>query len=159
MEEQKVECYGSFLEADQQIVALEQDSIVDGIISEDEVIVVSRGRVVLAKLERRNGTLACKVFDRDEFIESGNKCNSQLCKYLDLIADTALLLGNNCIKMARCNSSTMLLGKYENKLILKRRTKGPHKENRLINKIAKEESKINFTSNFGNNGKRTLIEK
>ena len=92
MKGQGIECYGSLFEADQQMIALEQDGIVDGIMSEDGDTIANGGKVVFAKLSRRGGNLTCKVFKRDDFMSACNQYNSKLCAYPELMVDVAELM-------------------------------------------------------------------
>ena len=95
-ERKKIEYYGSYEEDDPQLVKLEKDSIVDGIISEDGDEVALGAKIVLCKMKRKpNGEYMFQVFDRQYFMSPENPYESKLCKYPNLITDAALLLGND----------------------------------------------------------------
>jgi len=163
MKKQGLECYGSLLEADQQMVALEQDGIVDGIMSEDGDTIANGGKVVYCKLSRKGGYLTCKVFKRDDFMKDCNTYNSKLCTYPELMVDVALLLGNDYMSRIRNNGPVMVLGKYANNEAAeesRRRgnTRGRRQEDGLIDRLANADDKVTFINTLGNNGKRALTE-
>ena len=163
MKEQKLECYGSLLEADQQMVALEQDGIVDGIMSEDGDTIANGAKVVYCKLSRKGGYLTCKVFKRDDFMKDCNTYNSKLCTYPELMVDTALLLGNDYMPRIRNNGPVMILGEYANKEAAeesrrKSNPRGPRQDNGLIDQLANANDKVTFINTFGNNGNRRRLQ-
>ena len=54
MKEENIRCYGSIAEADQQMIKLEMDGVVDGIISEDGDEIALGARRLLCKMSRKN---------------------------------------------------------------------------------------------------------
>ena len=97
MKENNIECIGSNAEADQQMIQLERDGVVDGIITEDSDIVALGAKRIICKMSRKNnGKIQFKVFNREQFIHSDNPFKSKLSTNHHLLADVALLLGNDC---------------------------------------------------------------
>ena len=99
MKEENILCCGSLLEADQQMVKLEKDGIVEGIITEDGDIVGLGARRVLCKYSRKtNGEYQFQYYDRDIFMQS---YNSKVNKCPTLTTDLILLLGNDYHKRTK----------------------------------------------------------
>ena len=74
---------------------LEQDGIVDGLISEDGDLVALGAKVILTKLEQKNGVCFARVFLREELFGPVNPYQSKLYNHPSLLVDAALLLGND----------------------------------------------------------------
>mmetsp|Transcript_22780 Transcript_22780/g.35232 ORF Transcript_22780/g.35232 Transcript_22780/m.35232 type:complete len:248 (-) Transcript_22780:217-960(-) len=89
MVENDIEHYGSIYEADQQLIQLEKDGIVDGIISEDGDEIALGAKRLLCKMSRKsNGDYQFKLFERERLLSVSNPYQSKLCKYPDLIECT-----------------------------------------------------------------------
>jgi hypothetical protein len=66
--DQKVECVGSLEEADLQLVKLENDRIVDGIISENGDEFMLGAQMLYCKMKQnKNGEYQFKLLDREKF--------------------------------------------------------------------------------------------
>ena len=104
MKDEGNECIGSIAEADQQMVQLERDGVVDGIITEDsDINIIALGaKRVLCKMSRKNnGQYQFKVFDREKFFSPENPFNAKLSRHPHLMTDIVLLLGNDyCPRIA-----------------------------------------------------------
>ena len=85
LEDNKIEHYGSIYEADQQLIQLERDGIVDGIISEDGDEIALGAKCLLCKMSRKsNGEYQFKLFQRELFLHPSNPYKSKLCKFSSL---------------------------------------------------------------------------
>lgn len=93
MKEAGIECYGSPYEADYQLVKLEKGGIIDATNTEDGDLVILGGKLVLAKMSRKNG-LKFRVYGRDEFISNLDRYHSKLAKYPSLWPMISIFLGN-----------------------------------------------------------------
>ena len=96
--EENIAMVGALFEADQQLVKLEKDGVVDGIATEDGDLVVLGGKKVYTKMSTKDGHASFRVFDRDEFMNNLNLYHSKLALYPHLIPDVALLLGNDYLQ-------------------------------------------------------------
>ena len=155
IKEEGIECYGALYEADQQMVKLEQDGVVDGIYSEDGDIIALGGMFVLAKMSRKsNGEYQFKLFIRDEFMSSGNPYNSKLCKYPGLITHAALLLGNDYHHIDG-NGEVTVLGSKEDSYD----TTGARKyDGMLDNLAAADEDELSWIKKYGCKGTKSLSD-
>ena len=152
MKSEDIEVYGSLFEADQQMVKLEKDGVVDGIFSEDGDIVALGGRLVLAKLSRKaSGKFQVKVFDRNEFMRCDNPYNSKLSKYPALMTHCALLLGNDYHHIEG-NGEATVLGKRDKSYS----TTGARQDDGMLDKLNEAGDKMKWVENFGVQGKRPL---
>ena len=112
MKENDIECIGSIAEADQQMVQLERDGVVDGVISEDGDIVALGAKRVLCKMSRKNnGHFQFKVFEWEKFVSAENPYNSKLSRYPHLMTDIVLLMGNDyCPRIHGNGEGALILG-------------------------------------------------
>ena len=152
MKSEDIHVIGSLFEADQQMVKLEQEGMVDGILSEDGDIVALGGKLVLAKLSRKsNGNFQVKVFDRAEFMQSDNPYNSKLCKYPGIETHCALLLGNDYHHISG-NGEVTVLGTKEKSYA----ATGARKENGMLDKLDGADDKLEWVRKFGQKGTKEL---
>jgi len=152
MKSKDIHVVGSLFEADQQMVKLEQDGAVDGILSEDGDIVALGGKLVLAKLSRKsNGKFQVKAFDRAEFMQSDNPYNSKLCKYPGIETHCALLLGNDYHHISG-NGEVTVLGTKESSY----NTTGARKDNGMLDKLDGADDKLEWVKKFGQKGTKKL---
>ena len=112
MKEDGIQCIGSLEEADLQLIKLEKDGVVDGIISEDGDEFALGAKMLYCKMNRKkNGEYQFKVLDRDKFFHQSNPYKSKLNKYPQHVIDAALLLGNDYVPRIHNNgAATVLLG-------------------------------------------------
>lgn len=156
-----IEHYGSLYEADQQMIQLEKDGIVDGIISEDGDEIALGAKRLLCKMSRKsNGEYQFKLFDREHFMSNNNPYQSKLCTYPDLITDAALTLGNDyCPRVEGNGPTTVLLGSLEP---IKPNASEEEKKNRkrlcdsMLDKLAAASDREAWINNFGRKGKQPL---
>eukprot|EP00957_Ditylum_brightwellii_P193320 14719333-Ditylum_brightwellii.AAC.1 len=125
----KIEHYGLLAEADQQMVQLEKDNVVDGIISEDGNEIALGIQLMLYKMScKSNGDYQFHVFERKKFFHPDSVYNSKLCLYPSLITDVPLLLGNDYMDMAHSNRISMVFGLYPDQPIGTRKRKNLSRE-------------------------------
>lgn len=165
MKDNNIACIGSIAEADQQMIQLEKDGIVDGIISEDGDEIALGARRVLCKMSRKNNLqYQFKLFDREYFLRDDNPYNSKLCQYPELITDAALLLGNDyCPRILNNGATTVVLGskvpapgeltedekkKYDQNPV--------RRDDSMLDALAAATDKESWLNNFGTNGKRPM---
>ena len=112
LKSRNVKCIGSLEEADLQMVKLEKDGIVDGIISEDGDEFALGAKKLFCKMKRnKNGHYQFKLLDRDVFFNQSNPYKSNLNKFPDLIVYAALLLGNDyCPRIDGNGAGAVVLG-------------------------------------------------
>ncbi|KAL7528196.1 hypothetical protein ACHAXR_002318, partial [Thalassiosira sp. AJA248-18] len=161
MREEKIEHYGSIAEADQQMIKLEQDGIVDGIISEDGDEVALGAKILLCKMKRKsNGEYQFKVYDREHFLSGGNPFQSKLCRYPSLIPDAALLLGNDYCKMIGANGAVkVLLGSLPslpNDATDAQKKNRKRRDDSMIDRLAAAEDKKCWLNSYGTQGKSEM---
>ena len=157
LQRENIEHYGSLAEADQQMVQLEKDGVVDGIISEDGDIIALGGKLVLCKISRKsNGDYQFKVFDRELFFHPDNPYNSKLCLHPSLLTEAALLLGNDYVERADKNGAGRVLGYYPNKTPKGKRKGIARKNDGLIDMLAQKEDKEQWLKQYGWLGKKPL---
>mmetsp|Transcript_22307 Transcript_22307/g.36684 ORF Transcript_22307/g.36684 Transcript_22307/m.36684 type:complete len:659 (+) Transcript_22307:219-2195(+) len=156
-----IEHYGSLYEADQQMIQLEKDGIVDGIISEDGDMIALGAKRLLCKMSRKaNGEYQFKLFERERFLDDSNPYQSKLCKYPDLIMDAALLLGNDYNPRVEGNGPTRVL--HGSLPRLRRDASQEERANRqrlddsMLDNLAAAPNKNEWIDNFGRNGKGPL---
>ena len=115
--EEKIECYGSFQEADPQLVQLEKDKVVDAILSTDGDIVVLGARRLFCQMTRKaNGEWQFREFRREQFFHPGNPFNARLSRYPQHLVDVALLLGNDyCSRLEGNGPGKVILGSLPRK--------------------------------------------
>lgn len=160
MKEGNIEHYGSLYEADQQLVQLERDGIVDGIISEDGDEVALGARRLLCKMSRKsNGDYQFKLFEREMLLRADNPYQSKLCKYPDLITHAALLLGNDYNPRVGGNGAkTVLHGclppSRKRKSTDDNRTPLPS----MLDELSDASDKKEWINNYGRNGKKPLSQ-
>ena len=70
--------HGSLCETNQQMVRLEMDRVVDGIILEDCDVVLLGVKDVFSKIKTANGEQQFKVYKRDDFFRNINPFQSKL---------------------------------------------------------------------------------
>lgn len=161
LEDKGIEHYGSLYEADQQLIKLEKDGIVDGIISEDGDEVANGARHLLCKMSRKsNGEYQFKCWDRDHFFGRENPYQSKLCLYPHLIVDAALLLGNDyCKRIENNGAGTVLKGTLprapskateEEKANFKANRK--RRNDSMLDKMAKANDLKEWLDKYGKNG-------
>eukprot|EP00985_Skeletonema_marinoi_P025390 scaffold18626_cov141-Skeletonema_marinoi.AAC.1 len=161
MDDNDIEHYGSLYEADQQMIQLEKDGIVDGIISEDGDEIALGARRLLCKMSRKsNGDYQFKLFDREHFMSANNPYQSKLCTYSNLITDAALTLGNDyCPRIEGNGPASVLLGSLEP---IKSNASAEEKRNRkrlndsMLDKLAAASDKKAWINEFGKKGKQPL---
>ena len=160
MQKEGVETYVSLLEADQQMIKLENDGIVDGIISEDGDAVANGAKCVLSKMSRKsNGDYQFKVYERDKFMSTENPCQSKLCEYPDLVPDAAILLGNDYADRIANNGHCHVLGSFEKRKLWSEKEQkhvsvstGRRFDNGMLDKLSAAENKVKWISKYGKNG-------
>ena len=130
-----IECYGSLCEADQQMVRLEKDGVVDGIITEDGDLVVLGANVVFCKMKIVNGEPQFKVYKREDFFSDSNPFQSKLCTYgdLNISTQTAILLGCDYMQRIPKQGEVAILGSKP-----KDYPQVPREKNGLIDDLAAE---------------------
>ncbi len=115
MKAEGIECVGSLEEADLQMIKLEKDGVVDGIISEDgdEFALGAENRY--CKMNRKpNGEYRFKVLNGSAFFDPSNPFKSKLNRFPDQVIDAALLLGNDyCPRIESNGAVKVLLGSLE----------------------------------------------
>lgn len=169
MKAENIECCGSYGEADQQMVRLEKDGIVDGIISEDGDEVALGAKLLLTKMSRKsNGEFQFKVFEREKLLSPGNPYNSKLCKHHSLITDTALLLGNDYIDRVKGNGAATVLGSFPTEKKKKEKEEDGQKKrkhnnrgkerlgNGMIDRMASADNIDGWLKQFGARGQAPL---
>eukprot|EP00956_Cyclotella_meneghiniana_P011249 scaffold15816_cov70-Cyclotella_meneghiniana.AAC.16 len=140
MKENNIECVGAIAEADQQMVQLEKDGVVHGIITTDGDIVALGAKRVLCKMSRKNnGQYQFKVFDREKFMHPENPYKSKLSTYQHLITDVALLLGNDYCPRIHGNGVVKVVS-GENSIV------------DMLAGIDDEADQLDWIKKFGNNG-------
>ena len=156
---QGLECYGSLLEADQKIIALDQDEMLDGMMSEDGDKIVNRVKVASSKAGRRKVTLAWKSFNREKFMDSSIMWKSKHCTCPELTIAIDLLLVNDNVPRTNNNGPVMVLWEHVSEPVPPKGPRGPHKENVLIDALANVEIKIKSINILWNNEMKALAEK
>lgn len=103
-------------EAEMQLVYLEMNGFVDGILTEDSDAVVLGGKIVLTKVVYAEEAINCRArtFSYAEFFggASGrNSYRSQLVKWIQCLPEVSSLLGNDYIKRLHGHGVVTVLGK------------------------------------------------
>lgn len=155
IKQEGIEVYGALFEADQQMVQLEKDGIVDGIISEDGDEVILGAKLLFVRKKHEHGKLKYKVFQRDEFLSLAKPYHSKLAAYPELMPDAALLLGNDYMTRVGGNGEATVLGSHINtndQYI-------PCLNDGMLNALAAAEDRVEYINTLGKHGKEKLSTK
>ena len=152
MKANSIEVYGSLFEADQQMIQLEKDGIVDGIISEDGDIIILGAQFVLGRRTRRGGQPYYKPYRRDTFMDDTNPFQSKVCQYPEHIYDIALLLGNDYFPRVTGNGPATVLGSR----IGDAKDKTSPRDNGMIDQLASAPDAREYINTKGARGKGEL---
>lgn len=162
MKEEGIMCIGSLEEADLQLVKLEKDGIVDGIISEDGDEFALGAQNLYCKMRRsKNGMYQFKVLNRQIFFGESNPYSSHLNKFPNLVTDAALLLGNDyCPRINGNGPACVVNGSLPNLPGVSKQEREKMRNNdSMLDKLATlktEEERDDWLLKYGKNGKEEM---